>query len=243
MVSSDLNVVIFSKDRAMQLDVLLRSYDTSRIGAPVIVWATSSSDFRESYTQLGAYPVRWYATHYSFSTFWYDPHVLKQSKPYTMFLCDDDVFYRPIPEIPEIPKWHCFSLRLGKNVTHCYSKNCPQREGQLDFVYPWSLDGHIYHTDELLRALQVVVFDNPNELEDQLNKCCPGPKIMYAEHSCLVGLPHNRVQDKYKNRCGSVSAKELNDKFLAGYRIDLDALDFSAIIGTHQEVPLVFKHI
>jgi hypothetical protein len=37
-----------------------------------------------------------------------------------------------------------------------------------------------------------------------------------------------------------MSPEALNARFLAGERIDLDAMDFSAVRGAHQEIPLVF---
>lgn len=113
------------------------------------------------------------------------------------------------------------------------------KEGEYDFDCTFSLDGHIYRTEEIWPHIERVGFSTPNELEDRL-----WPvrfQLQYAEHSCLVGIPHNRVQDQYPNKNAGGSAKKLNARFLAGDRIDLEAMDFSNVIGVHQEIPYRFK--
>ena len=63
-------------------------------------------------------------------------------------------------------------------------------------------------------------------------------------HSCCVSLPHNRVSVSSVCPAGSNPAWQpdaLREAYLAGWRIDLEAMDFSAVVGAHQEIPLNFK--
>ena len=113
---------------------------------------------------------------------------------------------------------------------------------ELDFAYPFSLDGHVFRTANILPRMEAVEFHNPNELEAVM-QVLPLKQPKYEEHSCLVGIPHNRVGPNYNNRNGGGTAKELNDRWLAGERIDLERMDFSNIIGVHQEVEYVFAHV
>ena len=68
------------------------------------------------------------------------------------------------------------------------------------------------------------------------------PLMASYPHSCLVGIPVNRVQHDVPNRAGEkfpYGPDALNARYLRGERIDLDALDFSDIRGAHQELELV----
>ena len=60
--------------------------------------------------------------------------------------------------------------------------------------------------------------------------------------SCVVNSPNNRVQNTIKNRHGdefSYDAQFLNEKFLGGYRINLDHIDFPEIVCPHQELDIL----
>ena len=40
---------------------------------------------------------------------------------------------------------------------------------------------------------------------------------------------------------GGGSAEELNARYLAGERLDLDAMDFSNVTAWHQEIPYIWR--
>jgi hypothetical protein len=111
----------------------------------------------------------------------------------------------------------------------------PQREGELDFAYSLTIDGHAYRTHEIRQRIAAVDFQTPNQLEECLARGVP-LAIQHAEHSSIVSIPHNLVGE-YPNRSGNGSAHELNERFLAGERIDPAAMDFTRVIGAHQEIP------
>jgi hypothetical protein len=120
------------------------------------------------------------------------------------------------------------------------------REG--DFGYPYSLDGNIHRRDSLLEWLDKATFTNPNTMEGCIvhaigqRRDMPPLLACYPE-SIQVGLPINVVNQTHGNRFGLVhphEPAELNRRFLAGERINLDAMDFSGVIGAHQELELMF---
>lgn len=78
----------------------------------------------------------------------------------------------------------CFSLSLGKNITHCSNMNCDnvlitekEKDGiiywdwskhYMDFGYPLNLDGTIYRGKELFKFIKNINFKNTLELENSL---------------------------------------------------------------------------
>ncbi len=262
--------IIFSRDRAAQLDLLLRSLD--RFAAPEETWAIvhwSDDEFHAGYEQLEAdHPgvrlmpegtlggwdferaVRW---------------LLEAGGATTTFLCDDDVMFAPAPfsghaEL-ELDELLCFSLRLGVNTTVQYPTGFPQippavdlgpwpwRLADGDFSYPGSIDGHVFRTADLVELLDGATFPNPTALECVLaDRIAAGaidrrPLMWSYPHSVLVGVPVNRVSRQSNVRFGTVkrmSAELANAAYLRGQRLDLDRIDFSKVDGAHTELELVW---
>jgi hypothetical protein len=121
------------------------------------------------------------------------------------------------------------------------------RGAQGDFGYPMSLDGHIFRASDILPLIESRNFSTPNSLEEMLMtqaRQIGRPLMASYPHSCLVGVPVNRVQSAVPNRNGEThpyTVQDLNERYLRGERIDLHALDFSDIRGAHQELPLVLS--
>lgn len=118
-----------------------------------------------------------------------------------------------------------------------------------DFGYPYSLDGNIHRRESLLGWLDGQSFSNPNQMEgcvvNAIGRREDLPPLMACyRHSRQVGLPVNVVNQTHGNRFGllhPVETGELNERFLAGQRIDWRAMDFTAVRGAHQELPLRFS--
>jgi len=247
----DISVTVVSKNRAMQLEALLRSMRRFALDLwpPTVIYTSSTSDYSRGYEILQAeYICNWIRQGPDFKKDILS--AVDQNKLFACWFVDDDIFYRSLPDFKarlfESGSGYAYAPRLGKNCTYCYNVDKPQLEGTLDFGSTLSLDGHIYWTKEILPRVKSISFTNPNELEHYL--CISSPdsahefKLLYEECNCLVGIPHNRVQDQFPNRTsGGVSAKELNDRFLAGERIDLDAMNFSGVKGVHWPVKYEFK--
>ena len=123
-----LTSIVFSKDRALQLDLTLKSINKNwRCCSKVIVlYATSSEDHEDTYTQLSVeHPAVDFVKQKS-SIFEDIRSLVSSAKSkYISFFTDDDVIYRYVEfNIDDIDTlfsneslYSCISLRLGKNTT------------------------------------------------------------------------------------------------------------------------------
>lgn len=187
--------VIFSRDRAAQLDLLLGSLDAwsadHQFAVPWILYRATTERHDEAYRICAIERERFYFARQEtdggivsgVSTF------LREIEGYVCFLTDDSVFYRaPTMPVHLADKVVCHSFRLGLNTTWCYPHARPQRlpdtigsagGNQIvwrwqgadgDFGYPGSLDGHVFRVSHLRRMLRVAPqHANPNRLEDHFN--------------------------------------------------------------------------
>jgi hypothetical protein len=258
------NCIVFSKNRPMQLDALLRTlgsrapYD----GSITVIYLASGAEYERGYELVErGERTRLLAQGNDFRR-----AVLSSIDPgiaHTVFHTDDDLFFRPCPATPVVPPdCAAFSLRLGRNTTCCYPLNRRQHipdspaddrwlswdwtRADGDFAYPFSLDGHIFATRLLLRLVGRGPFSNPNELEQQLHyrRYLAPPRMLAFRESCVVSVPANTVTSTHRNRARddlATSAAALNDRFLAGLRIDVSQMDFSHVDGAHQELPFVLR--
>lgn len=188
----------------------------------------------------------------------------------TTFMVDDAVIYSDINQYKQLIEISlnssvvCFSLRLGFNCKYSHPADLHYNIGEYyetehliefdytnqrgDFNYPLSTDGHIFQTNLILSLLKQIDFYNPNTLESALQiftKSNSLPKkIVSFKESKLVSIPVNLVNDTFNNRNGLefyMSEKELNEKYLNGNIIDLDSLNFTNINGPHKEIKYEFK--
>ena len=236
-----INTIIFSMNRAAQLDLLLQSIKRYApwMWPPTILYRTTSDPFALGYSILmGEHGIdlTWQLPLKEMLLATIDPDV-----PLTTMLVDDSVFFAPFGRIISLPHGVAFAPHLGKNCTYCYPFSRPQKEGESDFLTAWTVDGNIYRTYNLLDCLRAVEFTTPNNLEDSMGRAARPMRVIYAERSCMVTIPANVVQHEYPNRHGGGSAEELNARYLAGERLDLDAMDFSNVTAWHQEIPYIWR--
>lgn len=227
-----LTAIVVSKDRAAQLDLLLRSvtcHADNLVDSVEVVWNASDTNFEQAYTICeNEHPsVNFYQENHFFSDIIYQ---VERGDDYVMFLTDDSYFYRDVPELDPCAVMKserdviCFSLRLGRNTYTCYPlKGRDQRvphfidmddhliwgwaTGDADFGYPGSMDGHIFRKEDLLLMLYLNnKWWNPNTLEDILTEGVY--KLSKSSMACfptsvLVGVPANRTSDSHPgNRWG-----------------------------------------
>lgn len=251
-----MNVIIFSKDRAAQLDLLLRSMP-GWFDEVYVIWTASDHKYASGYEMLDfreAMSVR-QSQDFKDDVVWY----ADSPNEYTMFLTDDDVFLRDfvMPVIPD--NVACLSLRLNPRMDYCYTLNRSQkapkmsssgniwdwRNADADYGYPMSLDGHIFRTKDILPLLEKLDYHNPNTLEGQLARHpINRPLMMCFDKSVIVNNPVNRVQDTIKNRFGEFfgySQEWLNEQFLAGRRIKLEPFIGIEPKSCHVELPIVME--
>lgn len=160
----------------------------------------------------------------------------------------------------------CLSLRLGLNTViqdpYIQSPTQPPSSGfhniesgrfiawqwrdcppYMNFGYPMSVDGHIFRTSELANVLSQCKFNNPNQQEIAMSSKADmmGVYMVCFPRSVLINTPLNRVQSTCMNRAGEIHGQtpaDMIDKYLSGYKLDLNSLNGIEIVGCHQEIDL-----
>jgi len=267
-----INSIIFSKDRAIQLRLLLESIkiNANNIFNINIIYIAETEELEQGYNKLISEQIlpniNWIKQTEDFKQ---DViNLINKEYSYTCFFVDDDIIYKKIESENEITQHFsdenvfCFSGRLGKNITYCYSMNTNNKVVPLfddgkyikwewkphyyDFQYALSLDFHVFRTNDILKLIKKTSFFNPNSLEGNIQMFNTYPRDIMVSYttSVMVNTPLNRVQDTCPNRCGEqfgITPQELNKKYLSGEVIDFDKIDFSNINSPHCELNLTFK--
>lgn len=255
---SEINVVIFSKNRAMQLDCLLASiYTNFNHFGKISVLYKADMGFTGGYSKLiDKYKeVNWVAEKYFIVD---TKRIIRTSLKYTVFLVDDIIFFRKENFNPEILKSLdracCVSLRLGL-------KYKPEIEHEIllddyilfdwvkqpkNFGYPFSVDGHIFQTEMISKLISDKRFINPNQVETNLQGCKNMiSKFMIApmQAVCFSNIL-NRVSDTSNCTYGEkfhFKTSWLENKYMEGHLIDFENMDYSGVNNCHFEVDLKFK--
>lgn len=257
-----MNIIVFSKDRPCQLEAFLRSYYRHiTFPNPTVIYTYSQPDYYDGYQILAAeYSDVKFVMERRFKS-----DVLKSvdtRDPHTVFFVDDIVVRRDfswdgeeVRYFDAHPEILTLSLRLSPKITYCYSMNIPTPVPALDENYTWawhsckgdwgypmSVDGHIFRTNEILPLLQLLDYKKPNTFEaalagHPLNK----PKMMCLKEHAIINIPQNIVQVEWSNRQQrGLTAQELNQKFLDGYRINIDVIETVDNYACHWELSYDF---
>ena len=263
-----IDTVIFSLNRAMQLEVLLKSIEKHDIGKSLnvsILYSFSTHGYQKAYAKLkNKYPqFNWleetiykppklnvdFDLFYWHNLYWWLKYkYLRKNKSnfkqklieiltendgeFAMFLTDDSLFYRNI-EIPDLQPNSVFGLRHGThlvggkyNTTETGIEwNIYENDKTTDWGYPFSVDGHIYSKEALLKITGKIIFNNPNAMEGNI-ACYLQEKQLFSQikanqHSCLLGFELNRVQSVAENHHLGISQEKLNYYFLDGYHLQI----------------------
>jgi hypothetical protein len=223
-----INNIIFSKDRACQLDALLRSLeDHLRLNFNhIVIYTYTNDEFKKGYEMA--------EKRHPNVKFVHETNLKKDilSCMVTLqisFMVDDQIMYKESPLIKVLGDHTCFSLRLGCSVPQVHKD------------YPISLDGHVFRTNEIKPLIESISFNNPNKFESLLQKYKDKFKVTF-DYQCMIGIPHNRVSAKsHCHFSGMYTTKILNDYYLDGYIIDYEKMDFSNIKNVHKEIEFKFK--
>lgn len=190
-----LDLLIFSKDRPLQLHALLSSLE-DRLGCDeksvYLVVYCSNLTIRAFYEDLVAQFLRLIVNVYFEDGRGFKANCISclegMTGKYVMPLMDDDLIIEKVPIrllLPMVTDKQIGSLRLGWSTTLNYTVGSKMMipnlqsfdsegnsfitwkwdEGSLDWGYPWSLDGNIFLRQSLIERWDPVFFDNPNSLE------------------------------------------------------------------------------
>ena len=224
--------IVFSKDRAMQLDAVLRSFlhhceDPTAISLKVL-FAASTPLHKKQYELLSRdYPSVEFVPERDFKA---DVVRLMTASHHVMFLVDDNIFVQDfsVEESVDALKRNRdaigVSLRLGRNTTYCYMLDkeqplpefvacgtrmlsCDWTQAQSDFGYPLELSSSLYRTSDVLPSLGTLQYRNPNTLELVLSGQAgifKGKRRMLLcyAESRTFCNPVNTVQEVFENRSG-----------------------------------------
>jgi hypothetical protein len=259
-----MNVVIFSKDRAPQLDLLLRSMKRfathlihgSRLS---IIFTTTTSDFMRGYCLLfkECKDANWVREEKAFKNHVID--AVDTKLPHTLFLVDDDVFKAPwspdqspgFKVFLEDRRILCYSMRHYPGIVYCHPKDCKEVPPTIQdhkwiwagqtptWSYPMAVEGHVFRTAQILSRLRSLTYEQPNQLEAALNRCALRQQLPYMscdDESAFFSVPANIVNRVCKNRNMGCSAEDLNRRWLDGKRIDLDPFVGYLNRAVHEEI-------
>jgi hypothetical protein len=260
-------VVVFSKDRALQLDGTLRSFDryarNTRGWERLVLYADSTPRHAGQYLRLARELPAWrFVRERSFQE-----EVLRvvDGKDLVLWVVDDTLFVRTFDlaalsaHLLAQPTVAGVSLRLGSNTTHSHgakallppmerldedARKYEWRSAEGEFAYPFEVSSSIYRTADLLPALSSGQYGNPSMLEGvlaQLAASTPCQDLICLEQSAAFSAPLNRVQTTYANEHGKTHpypAWMLAAWFDEGFRIEVARLDGFVPHACHLEVEL-----
>lgn len=250
-----MTVIVFSKDRALQLDAFLRSFERyvwPVLNVEVLYLATSERHEAAYHAVFARHKCAFPRGQRDFRA---DVLFLVPVSGAVVLFVDDQVFVRPW----SVESIAGLSLRLAPHLTHCYTDNSAQavpsfipftpdrlawrwNQGQGDWGYPLSLDAHVFDAGELHGWLESCQFRSPNSLEEALQAFRPSFEdrlgFCYPQ-SRVVNVPWNKVQTDCENRHeGLASADDLLAQWEAGHQVDLTPFESLINVSVHQDMPL-----
>lgn len=262
-----INIIVFSKDRSMQLELFIRSFNR-HVKNPNehiinILYTYSNDAFKEGYNKL----INMGYTNVNFvkeNNFKLDLiKLVDASVDFIVFFVDDIVFKNDfdfydnqMDIFKNDNEILCRSLRLHTNLIYCYPMDLKisKRPNFLEdnifywkgeqgpYGYPMSVDGHIFRTKEVLPLVKKLDYKNPNSFEGlMVTNSLNLSKMMCYDKSIVINNPCNIVQTNNPNIHGDVDVNKLNDKFLDGYTISLDNFDGIENIACHQEIGIILE--
>ena len=241
-----LKTLIFSKNRACQLELLLRS-----LSIPASVLYTYDPEFKAGYKKLiNMYPGVDFIRETEFKL-----QLIKliRKTDYILFLTDDDVMIAPVsvdsPEFREFvksPDVVTLSLGLSSQVTgkkwrwKDYRGNYRLRM----WGYPMSVDSCIFRKEDIIGTISKSAdISNPNYLETALNLNIPArPYMMCFSTPKIINNSVNQVQDDFPAHTLGLSTHELEERFLKGERLSLEDIKEKAKGARYYRIKEVYKY-
>jgi hypothetical protein len=248
-----INTVIFSENNPARLRILLQSIRKNYVNEFNfnVLHRSFNSDYEPLYenlkTEFSDLNINWTG----YSNFKEAVlRLLQNNSEFSMFLRDDDVFYNPedFKSINSIMDSEqdvlCFSLRLGKNTKLCRNMNTANTlvgensddkimkwdwsKHYLDYGFPFSTEGHVFRTKELLKMLKQVSFENPDQIEENLAEVFeffPRTQMCSFINSVVV------------RDIAGPDQKQINEMYLSNKPIELSEMDFSNVDGCWAYIP------
>lgn len=254
--------LVFSKDRAYQLDAFLR---TARDNGKIDLKNVSVLHRYEQKHELQLESVKKEFPGVIFikeTSFLEDVRkwVSEIDSEFISFATDDALFTRDIREkiveetLRAVEDVFTFSLRMGIQLNYCYPISSSQKipNGMIDserffwrwngsdgdWSYPLSVDGHVFRKKDLKFMVENCQFKNPNTLESSIQMFSGGIFNRLISCHCISSYfnsPINVVQNVYNNRHGNLTNDELYEKYSQGARFEPSSTSGFLNISAHQE--------
>lgn len=200
----------------------------------------------------------------------FKPHVMELSfktegarAPYILYAVDDIIITQYIDiqadtKTLESTGAYGFYYRLGEGIDYCYSENLKQgvpnltklqsdiymwefAKGKGDWEYPNSVDFVLYAKKDLQDVFSRLFFTYPNDFEGAWAGLADKSKRgLCHKQAKLVNLPLNIVSSFSNRSLNSYSPQTLNDMFLAGLKIDVEALWNVEHNSAHADIEIQF---
>ena len=266
-----IDIIIWSKNRACQLDLLLRSIQDHfpDAGTIFILYHSTSEDYKGGYDKLKAkqFPmlIKWIQQE-NFET---DIKCIldKMFTPYILGISDDCVFIKDaiLPDDFKLENDEiCFSLRHGNNHNYCLTANkemvipifiregntikweWPMSDSYADYGYPSAVDSSIYDRKYITAIWKSLSFNNPCDLENEFNhkyRNYSKPYMKSFTDCRLLSIPANRTNDSSNNTFEGLTAEQLNKYWLDGIEISTENLYNITVQSCHKYIPYLMRKI
>ncbi|HON84206.1 MAG TPA: hypothetical protein PLI22_08785 [Caldisericia bacterium] len=244
-----LSTIIFSKNRPMQLQLLLRSIEDNfkELSDVHILYKHTSEDFKEGYEKvISQFPYYRWINEVNLKKDILNIIEKIQSK-FILFMVDDEVVINDYSIKPAIDLLqtaidvHTVSLRLHQDITYTYTANIQSptpnfehRDGLLlwnwkesnpisDWGYPSCINSHLYSKIFLEYYINLLNFNTVNDLEGylNLNRSSFKPKMACFPIAKTFNIANNLVQIGYNRYSENkeYTPENLNKYFLNDYQI------------------------
>lgn len=229
---SNVNLIVFSFDRPLQLYAFLESAQRYLLNLDklTVIYRTSNAYYSNAYEQVKN---RFHI--YKFFKQEIVPYnnfkdltiqAINESCDYLIFAVDDIIItdfvnVKQCEELLKQTKSYGFYLRLGHNIRECYMQNIktpvPINElvqddiyiykfnnGKGDWFYPNSLDMVIYNKKEIINQIKNLHFSSPNKLEGEWSlKANLNKYGLFFKESKIVNIPLNLVNENFRKNKNS----------------------------------------
>lgn len=264
--------IVFSFNRPVQLHATLASYlHYAQNPSPLIVqYRSTDTDATKAYDALkklfAKAPITWVEETTCRATLLEILNGL--TTPKLFFLVDDDIFTGPVDMAAFTaidPLAFVPTLRMHPKLSQSYTMRMPQaapaltpskaHKGMLQWAwgaagnewdYPYSVEGHLFDTAEIVMMSRSSPFKAPNTYEGVLHSFAAyarsRPGLCYPQ-AVLFNNPCNKVQTENANHAGltnAMSPEVMLEQWNKGLRIAYEDYAGLEAKAPHQEEPLRF---
>lgn len=257
LAQEQIDLVIFSKNRPLQLYAFLEScerYISGLSAVSVIYYAdqpfvAAYDEVKATFPEAQFLQQKTVGSRGDFKTLT-NQAVFQTDAPYIIFAVDDIIMIDAVDlqhcaQLLERYQAYGFYLRLGTDITECYSERrhtgrppLKEREpdvyswrfnqGTGDWGYPHTVDMTLFRKCDIQNYVRNMGYHSPNTLEGHWSGYAGS--VMQRRGLCfttskMVNLPINLVQNDYNNRHGSeYDMQFLLEAFQQGLKMDIAPL-------------------